>query len=300
MNETTRPGRQGVSFEQVAAAATALLAENQRPTLRIVRERIGSGSMATIQRHLAAFDAQRPKPQGTEIELAPALRREIEAEIQRHIAAATGELREQLADAVGARDALAEEAETQAALRAGVEQQRDQLQTSVTEQAARLAELRTVEARERSAAEQARIALAEANLRLHGLPALEAELERLRLALDTRTEERSAATAEAARLTAERDGLVKQMDAAEKRLAAQARLAEQTQDELKSERARTAAAETRAAAAEARSAATTERVADLWAQLKGLAAREAETAHRADAAEQPLQESSQRSARNPK
>ena len=284
MSETAKPGRQGVTFEQVAAAANALLAEDRRPSLRAVRERIGSGSMATIQRHLAAFDAQRPKTHAAEIELSPSIRREIEDEIQRHVAEATAELREQLADVVGARDALAEEAESQAATLAEFEQQLATLQATTTEQAARLEELRTAEERERTAAEQARVALAEANLKLEGIPALQAELERLRTALDTRTAELSRETARAASLTAERDALAKQMAGVEQRVSAAETHLERLQGELLAERERTGKAQAGLAAAEARAEATAARVTDLQGQMK--TAAESASARLADAQEQ--------------
>ena len=44
--------RQGISREQVFDAAGALLDEGTSPTVQAVRERIGSGSFTTINRHL--------------------------------------------------------------------------------------------------------------------------------------------------------------------------------------------------------------------------------------------------------
>jgi chromosome segregation ATPase len=300
MSETSKPGRQGVSYEQVAAAATALLAEDRRPSLRAVRERVGSGSMATIQRHLATFEAQRPRTHAAEIELSPSIRREIEGEIQRHLAESTSDLREQLVDVVGARDALAEEGEAQATTLAELEQQFATVQATATEQAARLGELRTAEERERTAAEQARVSLAEANLRLQGIPALEAELERLRTALDVRTADLSAATATVSGLTAERDSLLKQIAGVEQRASVTEAHLERLQGELLTERERTGKAEARAAAADARVEATAARIIDLQEQLKAAAARESDAARRAEAAEQRAQVAVQKGVREQK
>ncbi|RWA45701.1 hypothetical protein AU476_31345 [Cupriavidus sp. UYMSc13B] len=55
--------RQGISYEQVAAVADALVAEQLKPTLAAVRERLGSGSMNTIHRHLSTWQGQqKPTP----------------------------------------------------------------------------------------------------------------------------------------------------------------------------------------------------------------------------------------------
>jgi colicin import membrane protein len=296
MNKTYQKpaAARGVTYEQVAAAADALLATNQKLSVRNVREALGdTGSLATISRHLTAFDAQRPKTHAAQIELSPGIRREIEAEIQRHVTEATSTLHEQLANVVSDRDAVVAESETQSAALTEAEQQLAVLRVTTSEQAARIEELRTVEERERTAAEHARVSLAEANLRLAGVPALQVELERLRGSLDTRTAELSAATATAAGLTAERDGLQKQLEAAEQRGVGVARQTEQLQAEVKEERNRTATAETRAASAEGRVEATAARVADLQSQLKEAAAREADATRRVDAAEQRAREAAQ-------
>lgn len=47
--------RQGISEEQVFAAAGALMEEGTTPTVQALRERIGSGSYSTINRHLGAW-----------------------------------------------------------------------------------------------------------------------------------------------------------------------------------------------------------------------------------------------------
>ncbi len=53
--------RPGITAAHVAAAAEALQAEGQQPTIRAVRERLGdTGSPNTIQRHLAAWRKSRP------------------------------------------------------------------------------------------------------------------------------------------------------------------------------------------------------------------------------------------------
>ena len=48
-------GRKGVTYEEVANSAWALIQEGKRVTAAAVRERLGRGSMTTIQRHLQAW-----------------------------------------------------------------------------------------------------------------------------------------------------------------------------------------------------------------------------------------------------
>ncbi|WP_343878783.1 DNA-binding protein, partial [Cupriavidus pauculus] len=47
--------REGITFEQVAAAADALVGEGQQPTIRAIRERLGTGSPNTVHKHLTAW-----------------------------------------------------------------------------------------------------------------------------------------------------------------------------------------------------------------------------------------------------
>ena len=48
-------GRPGVTYEEVAAAARSLTEEGKRATAAAVRERLGRGSLTTIQRHLQTW-----------------------------------------------------------------------------------------------------------------------------------------------------------------------------------------------------------------------------------------------------
>ena len=52
--------RVGITFEQVAAAADALVGEGQSPTIKAVRERLGTGSPNTIHAHLVQWRQARP------------------------------------------------------------------------------------------------------------------------------------------------------------------------------------------------------------------------------------------------
>lgn len=84
---------EGITFEQVAAAADGLAGEGQQPTIRAVRERLGTGSPNTIHKHLTAWREARPVAAATAPELPHALAASISAEIERAAAQARGEIR---------------------------------------------------------------------------------------------------------------------------------------------------------------------------------------------------------------
>ena len=202
-------GRTGITFEQVAAVADAIAARGDRPTLRGVRAELGSGSMGTIQKHLAAWQGQRRQIVTSAATLPTEIQRVILSEIEREVDAARAELEAELAATKGDRDALAEDNEAQAEQ---IEQQTarlDEIEATSQQQAGRIAQLESdletawqATERERGVAEQARQALAKAELRLEALPKVEAEVERLRAALEasqaraTTAEQLAAVTAE--------------------------------------------------------------------------------------------------------
>ena len=202
-------GRTGITFEQVAAVADAIAARGDRPTLRGVRAELGSGSMGTIQKHLAAWQGQRRQIVTSTATLPTEIQRVILSEIEREVDAARAELEAELAATKGDRDALADDNEAQAEQ---IEQQTsrlDEIEATSQQQAGRIAQLESdletawqATERERGVAEQARQALAKAELRLEALPKVEAEVERLRAALEasqaraTTAEQLAAVTAE--------------------------------------------------------------------------------------------------------
>ena len=202
-------GRTGITFEQVAAVADAIAARGDRPTLRGVRAELGSGSMGTIQKHLAAWQGQRRQIVTSTATLPTEIQRVILSEIEREVDAARAELEAELAATKGDRDALADDNEAQADQ---IEQQTarlDEIEATSQQQAGRIAQLESdletawqATERERGVAEQARQALAKAELRLEALPKVEAEVERLRAALEasqaraTTAEQLAAVTAE--------------------------------------------------------------------------------------------------------
>ena len=203
-------GRTGITFEQVASVADAIAARGDRPTLRGVRAELGSGSMGTIQKHLAAWQSQRRQIVISSATLPSEIQRVILSEIEREVDAARAELEAELAAVKGDRDTLADDNEAQAEQ---IEQQAarlDEIEATRQQQAGRIAQLDADLAtawqateRERGVAEQARQALAKAELRLEALPRVEAEVERLRAALDASQARANAAEQQAA-VTAEK------------------------------------------------------------------------------------------------
>lgn len=203
------PGRVGITYEQVAAAADAISARGERPTLRGVRNEMGTGSLGTIQKHLSAWQGQRRQIVTSAATLPTEIQRVILEEIEREVGAARSELEAELAEVKGDRDTLADDNEAQAEQ---IEQQTvrlEEAEATIQQQAGRITQLEADIAtawqateRERGISEQARQALAKTELRLEVLPKVEAEAERLRAALEasqeraTTAEKLSAVTAE--------------------------------------------------------------------------------------------------------
>ena len=90
--------REGISYEQVAATADALLGAGQQPSIRLVREALGTGSPNTVHKHLTAWRAARPVAQGVAYELPADLVNSFGRELARGAAAARAEVEAALAD----------------------------------------------------------------------------------------------------------------------------------------------------------------------------------------------------------
>jgi colicin import membrane protein len=176
---TRSPGRPGLTYETVAAAADAMVAAGEKITNAAVIARVG-GSSTTISKFVSRWDSQRPKMQVANIEIAPSVQREIAREIERHVTETSAVLREQLAECVSTRDAITVESEERGALLEDIEQQLAEALATVTEQTAAVGELRVAEERERVSAGQLRIELAQAKMKLDDLPSLQLELAQLR------------------------------------------------------------------------------------------------------------------------
>ena len=188
--------RDGVTFEQVEAAADALVGEGLAPGIRAVRERLGNtGSPNTIQKHLAKWRDLRPSAAAPTANLPAGILSAIAQEIERAAAQARAETgarlvlaQAEVAELATAGEALEAERETLSALAGELARERDTLAGKAAEQAQAVErQAREIE-RERHAAEAARIELAQGRLRSEAqaekLAEQAAEVLRLRDALE--------------------------------------------------------------------------------------------------------------------
>ncbi|MEF3194003.1 MAG: DNA-binding protein, partial [Halothiobacillaceae bacterium] len=105
-----------ITLDDVAAAAEAITAEGARPTLRGVRERLGRGSLGTVQKLLAQWQAQRQRAaEVSAINLPMSVQNAIMAFVGEQVAAGKADLEAQLAEARQAVADLAAENERRAA-----------------------------------------------------------------------------------------------------------------------------------------------------------------------------------------
>lgn len=209
-----------VTFESVAAAAETLQAAGQRASVRAVIAALGGGSPNAVLKLLAEYKAGRPVVRIADTELDPRITDAIRVQMQRVSEQAAQAAEER---AAGIDDDLQALAEAQAAAEqqiAMLTTERDtaqaqaadfveQLKTTqadaerAAEQSAQaVAAVRADLASERARQEQAAAALARAEVRLEALPALQAEVDRLRVALDASQHARTSAEQSAAVLVA--------------------------------------------------------------------------------------------------
>lgn len=238
-----------ITQDSVYAAAEALEARGARVSVRTIRDHLGGGSPNLITPLLASWRAKRPQVAQADIQLDPEMEASFSAmrkTIVKQVEVAAGESARRADErASEAEDTLQlcqqENAELTAELMDAtsaledVRAQREQQAGTISELREDLARTRKealeeIEAadakadREREAAELARTALAKAELRLEALPRLEAEIERLRVALETAQAGKQAAEQQAAVLAAQEaaasarvDDLASRLEIAEKR-----------------------------------------------------------------------------------
>lgn len=198
-----------ITQEQINAAADAIRATGTKPTARAVRDAVGGGSMATVLKYLQVWQSGQVKPAAQDVTLPPTLTRALVDFIGQEVAQAKAGLEADLAVAQQAAADLISESERQAA---GIEAQEKALEEAFGDKAELAGKLGQIEVdlgtardeagRERLAAEAARTELAKAQLRLEALPRIEAETDRLRVALEASEKARQEAERQAAVLMA--------------------------------------------------------------------------------------------------
>ena len=180
-----------ISQQEVDAVAEQLRVAGERPTARAVRERLGRGSMATVLRYLQVWQAGQARPVDSAVALPPALQRSLVDFIGQEVASAKVGLEAELALAQQVNADLLGESERQVATLEEMDKALETLRYEQAEVLGRQAQLaadltasqQAAEA-QRQAAEAARTELATQRVYLDRLPRLEAEIERLRSALD--------------------------------------------------------------------------------------------------------------------
>lgn len=239
--------RIGITYEQVAAAADAIIGEGQQPTINAVRDRIGTGSPNTVHRHLTAWRAARPQATVAAPELPASLTTAIAAEIERAAASARAEVESKLvqsqaeaAELANAGESLETERDELLEQVAELTTERDTLAGKADQQAADIkAQAERIE-REQQAAEAARVDLAKAQLKIESsterLGEQTAEIERLRVALDSESKARIAAEQQAAVLSAKLESMTDRATKAEARTELAEKQSQQNAQELNSAR----------------------------------------------------------------
>lgn len=180
-----------ITQDQVSKVAEQIRDAGGRPTSRAIRERLGTGSMATVLKFFQAWQDAQVRPAEAPVALPQALQRGLLEFVAAEVERSKGELRADLEIANQANADLILESERQAAI---VENLTATLESAYAEKAELSGRLAQVEAErdearhdataERAAAETARTDLAKALLRLEAMPRLEGDLKGVREALE--------------------------------------------------------------------------------------------------------------------
>ena len=87
--------RDKVSFDEVAGVVASMTETGERPTLRAIREKVGGGSLGTIQRYLTQINEAKVPTAAAPIP-SPEIQKALAQELQSQLTLATGELRSEL------------------------------------------------------------------------------------------------------------------------------------------------------------------------------------------------------------
>jgi colicin import membrane protein len=222
-------GRIGITYDQVAAAADALLSENSAVTLKAVRDKLGTGGMGTIHKHLTAWQANRPKPVAPAVVLPADITRELNAWVIQAATAARAEAEENLVQVQASAFELARAGEAIEAERDDLLEQisaltteRDQEQATAKARAAEIERLTNEIERERKLAGDAQIEAAQAKLKVEDQTGkvndLKEVVQQLKSSLEEEAAGRVKAEKEAAVLLSERDAARKETQAEKERI----------------------------------------------------------------------------------
>jgi colicin import membrane protein len=213
----------GITYDDVAAATNEALAEGKYPSMREVRERLGKGSMNTIQKHLAQWRASTPPITVPLPELPAVLLRQIAQAIEQAVAEGRAECEKRLASSQDDLSVLSANGEELEAKLTNAEAQRSHLDArcqellSASEQKeAEIEKLSREIVRERQTAEEARVGAAKSTLTVEAqgkvIAEHAAEIGRLQSERDVEIERRISAEQAAAVLGARLDAAKDQLE----------------------------------------------------------------------------------------
>lgn len=214
-----------ITQEEVNAVADEIRATGHKPTARGIREALGSGSMATVLKYFQTWQAKQVRPADAPTVLPPGLQKALVDFIGQEVASAKVAIETDLVMSQQANADLITESERQAttidALALEVETlavEKAELSGRMSQMSADLEESRKEADTQRQAAETGRTEQAKLQLKLEGLPKLEAEVEKLRAALDVEREGRAKAEQVAAVETTKRENAEAQVQDLQARL----------------------------------------------------------------------------------
>lgn len=160
--------RVGITYEQVAAAASTLLSEGRQPTIQAIRGVLGTGSPNTIHRHLCAYNEGRPPAAQMAVEVPAELSAAFLSALDRTAAAARAENENKIvalqfaADELSAAgEALEDERDELAAQLLIVTTERDRLDAVASERQNELSNQTALLASEREKVEKTHIEIAQ-------------------------------------------------------------------------------------------------------------------------------------------
>lgn len=278
--------RTGITFDEVAAAADALVGAGKSATIQAVRDALGSGSPNTVHKHLSAWRQARPQAAAAVVELPADLVKALGAEISRAAAQARSEIEGNLVQAqseavelatVG--EALEIERDDLLAQVGQLQTERDQALATAFERGQEIERQAQMIEREQSAADGARVDLAKAQLKIEAgaerTASLTTELERLRTQLEVAQAGRQAAEQQAAvsaaQLVAEQaksTDLAQRLATAEKAAQDAAGVADSARRDANTSRIAEQASQARLEAAEREITSSKELVKELRGELR--------------------------------
>ena len=215
-----------ITQEEVNAAADEIRATGQKPTARGIREALGSGSMATVLKYFQGWQAKQVRPAEAPSVLPPGLQKALVDFIGQEVASAKVAIEADLVMSQQANADLITESERQAATIDAQAQDVEILSAEKAELSGRMAQMgadleesRKEADMQRQAAETGRTEQAKLQLKLQGVPRIEAAGEKLRTALDAERNARTKAEQLAAVESVKRESLEAQVKDLQTRLA---------------------------------------------------------------------------------